>query len=77
MHSSRMRTARPCIDRSACMWGAGGGRSMTIPSFGGGGVVLTRGGVGEGGPIQGGSPPPDHVTYPMMHLVSPLPNMTE
>ena len=55
---------------------------MIFPSWGragpGQGMVLAG---GEGGPVQGVvlsrgrwiSPSPDHVTYPMMHLVSPLP----
>ena len=69
MHSSRMRTAR----------------SLTVfpgslPSFGGGGVTSVGGGW-----LQAPTPPPrppsdqtptprDHVTYPMMHLMSHLPS---
>ena len=51
MHSSRMRTARLRIDRSARMWG---GRSMSFPSWGGGGSGRSMnfaswgGGGGEG-----------------------------
>ena len=84
MHSSRMRTARPRIDRGACMWG--GGRGGQWPFLPGGEVT------GQGGrwprtpppprpgqvtslpgqvtsPPEPGHHPHDHVTYPMMHLV--------
>ena len=71
MHSSRMRTARPRIDHSARMWE---------------GEVYDLSFLGQGGgPVRGRRHPPprptgaghlplDHVTYSMMHLVSPPPH---
>ena len=87
MHSSSMRTPRPGIDRNTCMcvWGEGGvlgggnlvlGEEVTW-SWGGG-----RHSPGHlplppwsRSPLPWTRSPPDcdHVTYPMIHLVSPPP----
>ena len=57
MHSSRMRTVRPCIDHSARIWGLVGWEVNDL-SFLGDGGGLVQGGwwfcPGGGGPVGGG-----------------------
>ena len=77
MHSSRMRTARPLTGVPICMLGGGPVQGVGVVQGGGGPV---QGGWscpwgGGGGMVDLWPPPPpcEHVTYPMMHLVSPPP----
>ena len=78
MRSSRIRTARPLAVVPVCMLGRSlSGGCGPCP---GGVVVPVLGGGGGGGPCLLGWPlttmiplPCDHVTSPIMHLVSPPP----
>ena len=74
-----MRTARPYCPYVGC----GGGGSMTIPSWGGGGPIqgkvndLSFLGEWSCSGARDIHLPRDHVTYPMMHLVSSPPSWTD
>ena len=65
IHSSRMRSTRPLTVVPVYMLVGGGG--------GGGGGVVQGGGGRCCPPTSRQDSPSDHVTYPMMHLVSHLP----